>query len=95
MWLRADVPAAQLRAAVAPVPGVRETAEADGRLRVSVDDEGTLRRVSQAVTARGWTILELSRDALTLEAIFLRLIHDESAPEPSPRPGGPAPGAPP
>ena len=34
-----------------------------------------MREVSRAVAARGWLLLELSRESLSLEEIFLRLVH--------------------
>ncbi|HZR82141.1 MAG TPA: ABC transporter ATP-binding protein [Candidatus Binatia bacterium] len=78
LWLRIDAPLGDARAAIALVDGVREVAEQGGRLRVAAGDEATVRRVSQLVSARGWPLLELAQEALTLEEIFLRLVREES-----------------
>ena len=44
--------------------------------RFHARDDAVVREVSRAVTAQGWILLELSRDSLSLEEIFLRLVHD-------------------
>ena len=74
--LRADVRAAELHATVAAVPGVvRATVDGDG-LRVEIAREEARAALSRAVVARGWTILELSGEAPSLEEVFLRLVAD-------------------
>jgi len=74
--LRADVPAEEMRATVAAVPGVvGATVDGDG-LRVEIACEEARAALSRAVVARGWTILELSGEAPSLEEVFLRLVAD-------------------
>ena len=75
VWLRAEAPASELRAVLSAVPGLRDLAEVDGRWRFHAQDEGTVREASRAVAARGWILLELARESLSLEEIFLRLVH--------------------
>ena len=77
VWLRAEAPARELREVLAAVPGLRDLAEVDGRWRFHAQDESTVREASRAVAARGWILLELARESLTLEEIFLRLVHIE------------------
>src|SRR5690606_27532848 len=74
VWLRADGPASDVRETIAAVPGVRDLEDGDGRWRFHANDEATIREVSRAVTARGFVILELTRESLSLEEIFLRLV---------------------
>ncbi len=80
VWLRAEAPPDELRAVLAAIPGLHDLAQVDGRFRFHAPDEATVREASRAVSARGWTLLELSRESLSLEEIFLRLVHvgDES-----------------
>jgi gliding motility-associated transport system ATP-binding protein len=77
VWLRMDAPIDEARRLLAELEGVREVAEQAGRLRVAATDELAVRRVSQLVASRGWPLLELSQEALTLEDIFLRLVRAE------------------
>ncbi len=91
--LRVDAPSSEVRAALSALSGVRDATEEHGRLRISANDESVVREVSQLVVARGWTILELSHEALSLEEIFLRLVREQNGPaaegEQAPlRPGG-------
>jgi len=74
--LRAEAPESELRALLSAIPGVHDLAVTDGRLRFHARDDAVVREVSRAVTAQGWILLELSRDSLSLEEIFLRLVHD-------------------
>jgi ABC-2 type transport system ATP-binding protein len=87
--LRVDAPDVEVSAVLLAVPGVREVGHDGGRLRVALADEQAIRGISQAVSARGWALLELSRDALTLEEIFLRLVREE-VDDGSPQEGRPA-----
>ena len=74
--LRAEAPESELRLLLSSVPGVHDLAVADGRFRFHARDEGVVREVSRAVAGRGVLLLELSRESLSLEEIFLRLVHD-------------------
>jgi len=82
VWLRAEAPASELRALLATVPGLYDLTLLDGRFRFHARDEGTVREVSRAVTERGWILLELARESLSLEEIFLRLVHIGDAEHP-------------
>jgi len=82
--LRAEAPSDELHALLSAVPGLHDLAVSDGRFRFHARDEAVVREASRAVSARGWTLLELSRESLSLEEIFLRLV----------RVGEPAPSAP-
>jgi ABC-2 type transport system ATP-binding protein len=77
VWLRAEGPAREVRETLAAVPGVRDLADSDGRWRFHARDEGTVREVSRAISAKGFLILELTRESLSLEEIFLRLVRVE------------------
>ncbi|MBM4270151.1 MAG: ABC transporter ATP-binding protein [Deltaproteobacteria bacterium] len=74
LWLRADTAPEELAVAVGAVRGVQRAEVAEDRVRLVVDDESVVPEVSRAVTSRGWVILELSRETLSLEDIFLRLV---------------------
>jgi len=78
LWVRADVAPAELLTAIAGVDGVERAEEVDGRIRLVVADEDVVARVSRRVTQRRWVILELRREELSLEDIFLRLVRDAS-----------------
>jgi ABC-2 type transport system ATP-binding protein len=78
--LRAEAPESELRALLSAIPGVHDLAVVDGRFRFHARDEGVVREVSRAVTARGFLLLELSRESLSLEEIFLRLVQIGDAP---------------
>jgi len=88
VWLRAEAPHAELRAVLAAVPGLRDLTESDGRYRFHARDEATVREASRAVAARGWILLELARESLSLEEIFLRLVHVGDALPPGAARGG-------
>jgi ABC-2 type transport system ATP-binding protein len=72
--LRAEAPEGELRTLLSAIPGVRDLAVVEGRFRFHARDESVVRDVSRMVTARGWILLELSRESLSLEEIFLRLV---------------------
>jgi len=76
VWLRADASPKDLAPIVAAVSGVERVEESGDRVRLMVSEESVVASVSRAVTAEGWVILELSRETLTLEDIFLRLVHE-------------------
>ena len=78
--LRAEAPESELRALLSMIPGVHDLAVVDGRFRFHARDEGVVREVSRAVTERGFLLLELSRESLSLEEIFLRLVQLGDAP---------------
>jgi hypothetical protein len=46
---------------------------------VFANDEPCVRQISQALVERGWMILEMSHDKLSLEEIFLRLVRNDPA----------------
>jgi hypothetical protein len=75
--LRAEAPAGELGELLQRVPGLRDLGQVDGRWRFHARDEATVREVSRAVSARGWILLELARESLSLEEIFLRLVRIE------------------
>jgi hypothetical protein len=72
--LRAEAPESELRALLSAIPGVHDLAVAEGRFRFHARDESVVREVSRTVTQRSWILLELSRESLSLEEIFLRLV---------------------
>ncbi|MDG2307032.1 MAG: ABC transporter ATP-binding protein [Candidatus Binatia bacterium] len=76
LWVRADVEPSELGTALSGVDGVESAESWDGRVRLIVADESAVERVSREVSARGWVILELRREALSLEDIFLRLVRE-------------------
>lgn len=78
--LRAEAPESELRTLLSMIPGVHDLAVVDGRFRFHARDEGVVREVSRAVTERGFLLLELSRESLSLEEIFLRLVQLGDAP---------------
>ncbi len=73
--LRAEAPPGELHAVLAQIPGLGGLTVTDGRFRFDARDETTVREASRAVTSRGWVLLELARESLSLEEIFLRLVH--------------------
>ncbi len=76
LWVRADVAPEALRAVLVGVAGVERAEVSDGRVRLVVRDEGVVEAVSRAVAEQDWLILELRREALSLEDIFLRLVRE-------------------
>ena len=72
--LRAEAPEGELRTLLGAISGVHDLAVVEGRFRFHARDESVVREVSRAVTARGWILLELGRESLSLEEIFLRLV---------------------
>jgi ABC-2 type transport system ATP-binding protein len=78
--LRAEAPTDELHAVLSAVPGVVRLTVAGERFRFDARDESVVREASRTVTSRGWVLLELTRESLSLEEIFLRLVHDERAP---------------
>jgi ABC-2 type transport system ATP-binding protein len=84
LWLRVDAPHGEVERTLARLAAVRSVEEVDGRLKVLANDQPSVREISQALSERGWMILEMSQDKLSLEEIFLRLVRSDSASE---RPG--------
>jgi ABC-2 type transport system ATP-binding protein len=85
--LRIGAPSAQVLAVVQGVAGVaRACLELDGgdaaTVIAEVDDDAGWRAVAETVQARGWTILELRREPLSLEEIFLRLVSGRTEAQP-------------
>jgi len=78
LWLRVDAPHAEVESVLARLAAVRSVEEVDGRLKVLASDEPSVRDISQALSERGWMILEMSQDRLSLEEIFLRLVRSDS-----------------
>jgi ABC-2 type transport system ATP-binding protein len=84
--------AVDAREAVGALPGVVGVEETHGagetRLRVECAEGADLsEEIFQVAVARGWVLRELSREALSLEDVFVRLTrHDE--PEPAQAPEG-------
>jgi ABC-2 type transport system ATP-binding protein len=77
-------PAAEVQAALSAVSGVRHVAEVKGDDRahtfeIAGDEKGDVRAdLFKLAVAKGWTLLELRRDAQTLEDVFRDLTkHDE------------------
>ena len=76
--LRVDAPARAVLEALAGVEGIRAAEPGRDPLTIvaEVDDGETGgRALAEAVRARGWTVLELRREPLVLEEIFVRLLH--------------------
>ena len=59
---------------VAAVPGVQRTEDRGGHLEVACADEGVVAALSRRLTAEGFTLLELARETLSLEEVFLRIL---------------------
>ena len=70
-------------AALAAVPGVRHVAVADQHARMTgfeIEAEANVdvrREVARAIVDRGWGLLELRPNRLSLEEIFLQLTTEE------------------
>jgi len=88
VWLRAEAPAGELGELLGRVPGLRDLGQVEGRWRFHARDEATVREASRAVSERGWILIELARESLSLEEIFLRLVHIEDDAAVSSRRGG-------
>jgi gliding motility-associated transport system ATP-binding protein len=80
--VRIDGPAADVRAALAAIPGVRAVDLVDGAasgagvvLRISADDTAPVQRaIGGVVVPRGWALLEVRAETPTLEDLFMRLV---------------------
>jgi ABC-2 type transport system ATP-binding protein len=82
--VRGDVPAA--RDALASLPGVAavDIEEAPGETRARVlcaRDADPREEIFRLAVERGWVLRELSREALSLEDVFVRLTRHEAGPE--------------
>ena len=74
--LRIEAPPNDVIPVLAAIPGVLaadRTASGDG-VRVEARDEEVLREVSRAIQERRWLLLEMKRETLGLEEIFLALV---------------------
>ena len=74
--LRIEAPSEDVIGVLAAIPGVL-AAERDGRgdgVRLEARDEDVLREVSRAIQERRWLLLEMKRETLGLEEIFLALV---------------------
>lgn len=74
VWVRADADPEEVSAVLGALEGVEQARVDGGRVRLVVENEETIERVSRAVTSQGWVLLELRREELSLEDIFLRLV---------------------
>jgi len=73
--VRLDAPAADVAAALAALPGVACVDRRDGGFVLEGDDGADAGRAADEVARRrGWAILELRREAVDLEEVFLRLV---------------------
>ena len=61
------------------IPGVicALSEEADASVRFEAQSEEALREVSRAIQDQRWLLLEMKRETLGLEEIFLSLVHEE------------------
>ncbi|MGH7899053.1 MAG: ABC transporter ATP-binding protein [Candidatus Binatia bacterium] len=74
--LRVEAPAEDVLEVLRKIPGVL-SAERDARepsLRVEASSDEVLREVSRAIQDQRWLLLEMRREALGLEEIFLSLV---------------------
>lgn len=78
--LRADASPSEVRSVVASVPGVNGVEIVDDGVRVLVAGDEIVADVSRAVSERGWVVLELRSETLSLEEVFLRLVGDADRP---------------
>lgn len=79
-----DVKASELEAALAGLKGVKKTRELTGdkehRIELSGAQDGDLRaEIFRLMVDKGWTLLELRRDAQTLDAVFRDLTRGDEA----------------
>jgi ABC-2 type transport system ATP-binding protein len=73
--IRVDGPAAEVAAALARLPDVVAVHEGDGAFIVEATRTGDgARAAGEEMQRRGWAILELRREAVDLEDVFLRLV---------------------
>ena len=79
MNLRVEAPCQHVVELLSRIPGViRVVPEAaDGSVRLEARNEGVLREVSRAIQDQRWLLLEIKRETLGLEEIFLSLVHEE------------------
>ncbi len=84
MNLRVEAPRAEVIELLSRIPGViRADEEAeDPSVRFEARSEDVLREVSRAIQERRWLLLEMKRETLGLEEIFLSLVHEERGPAP-------------
>ena len=77
--LRVEAPCQHVIELLSRIPGViRAVPEAaDGSVRLEARSEGVLREVSRAIQDQRWLLLEMKRETLGLEEIFLSLVHEE------------------
>jgi ABC-2 type transport system ATP-binding protein len=79
--LRIEAPSEDVIGVLAAIPGVL-AADRDARgdgVRLEARDEEVLREVSRAIQERRWLLLEMKRETLGLEEIFLALVQRGSA----------------
>jgi ABC-type multidrug transport system ATPase subunit len=73
--IRVDGPAGEVAAALARVPDVVSVRESDGCFVLEASRAGdSARAAGEEMQRRGWSILELRREAVDLEDVFLRLV---------------------
>jgi ABC-2 type transport system ATP-binding protein len=81
--LRVEAPRDAVIALLASIPGViRADGEGpDGAVRLEARSEDVLREVSRAIQEQRWLMLEMRREPLGLEEIFLSLVQRETTRE--------------
>jgi ABC-2 type transport system ATP-binding protein len=77
--LRIEAPREEVIDVLSRIPGVTRAVlgAVDGSVRVEGQSEEALREVSRAIRDRRWLLLEMTRETLDLEEIFLSLVHEE------------------
>ena len=90
--LRVEAPREEVIACLRTIPGV-VYADKDPRdlaVRLEARSDDVLREVARAIQERRWLLLEMNREALSLEEIFLSLVRRQPAGEEGTAPGGAA-----
>jgi ABC-2 type transport system ATP-binding protein len=77
--LRVEAPRQDVVDVLTRIPGVicALSEEADASVRFEAQSEEVLREVSRAILHQRWLLLEMKRETLGLEEIFLSLVHEE------------------
>jgi gliding motility-associated transport system ATP-binding protein len=77
--LRVEAPRHEVVEVLSRIPGVIRalSEEADSSVRLDAQNEDVLREVSRTIQDRRWLVLEMKRETLGLEEIFLSLVHEE------------------
>jgi ABC-2 type transport system ATP-binding protein len=73
--LRVDAPRGEVIARLRTIPGMTSAEPSgDASVRLEAASEDALREAARAIQARGWLVLEMNREPLDLESIFLSLV---------------------